>query len=211
MCRSDHEPDSGGPDSSRLGRRQPEPRFDRVAHHEFLDLSGDRHWKRVDEFDIARDLVVRDLPLAEAADLVGRQRLAGSRPDPGAEFLAIAMVGDAEDLHVLDLGMAVEEFLDLARVKVFAAADHHVLDAADDVAIALLVDHGEIAGMHPAAGVQYVGGFFRLVPIAQHHAVAAGAQFTAFAARHDAAFEIDDLDLDMRMNAPDRGHPPLQP
>jgi hypothetical protein len=47
--------------------------------------------------------------------------------------------------------MAVEEFLDLARIDVLAAADHHVLDAADDVAIALGVDGGEIAGVHPAA------------------------------------------------------------
>ena len=80
---------------------------------------------------------MRDLALAEGADLVGGQRLAGSRPDPGAELLAIAVVGDAEDLHVLDLRMAIEKFLDLARIEVFAAADHHVLDAADDVAIAL--------------------------------------------------------------------------
>ena len=60
--------------------------------------------------------------------------------------------------------MAVEELLDLARIEVLAAADHHVLDAADDVAIALVIDHGEIAGMHPAVGVEHVGGLFGLVP-----------------------------------------------
>ena len=131
-------------------------------------------------------------------------------PDPGAELLAVAVVGDAEDLHVLDLRMAIEEFLDLARIEVLAAADHHVLDAADDVAIALGVDHGEVAGVHPAVGVEHVGGLLRLVPIAQHHAVAAGAEFAALAARHDAALEIDDLDLDMRMDAADGGDPALQ-
>ena len=67
-----------------------------------------------------------------------------------------------------------------------------------------------IAGVHPAVGVEHVGGLFRLVPIAEHDAVAAGAEFAAFAARHDAALEIDHLDLDMRMDAPDGGHPPLQ-
>src|SRR5260370_21681507 len=106
--------------------------------------------------------------------------------------------------------MTIEKLLDLARVKVLAAADHHVLDAADDVAITLRVDHGDVAGMHPAIGVEHVGGFFSLIPIAQHDAVAAGAEFAAFAAGHDAAFEIDDLDLDMGVNAADRGHPALQ-
>src|SRR5882724_12974080 len=83
------------PSSRRLCRLQAEPRLDRVAHHEFLDLAGNRHREFVDEFDVARDFVVRDLALAEAADLLGRQRLAGSRPDPGAELLAVAVVGDA--------------------------------------------------------------------------------------------------------------------
>ena len=46
--------------------------------------------------------------------------------------------------------MAVEELLDLARIDVLAAADHHVLDAADDVAVALVVHGREVAGVHPA-------------------------------------------------------------
>src|SRR3984957_15766962 len=194
--------------SRRLLRLQSQSRLDRFAHQEFLDLAGDRHRKFVDEFDVARNLVVRDLALTEGADFVGRQGFAGARPDPRAQLLAITVVGDAKNLHVLDLGMAIKEFLDLARIKVLAAADHHVLDTADDVAIAFLIDDGDIAGVHPAAGVEHVGGLFGLVPIAQHDAVATGAEFAAFAAGHDAALEIDDLDLDMRMNAPDGRHPP---
>src|SRR5260370_7576033 len=65
----------------RLCRLQSKLRLDRVAHHELLDLSRHRHRKFVDELDVARDLVVRDLAVTEAANLVGRQRLAGSRPD----------------------------------------------------------------------------------------------------------------------------------
>src|SRR4029453_7578060 len=105
----------------------------------------------------------------------------------GAEFLAVAVVGDAEHLDVLDLGVAIQEFLDLARIEIFAAADHHVLDAADDVAIALGIDDGEVAGVHPAIGVEHVGGLFALVPIAQHDAVAAGAEFAALTAGYDPA------------------------
>src|ERR1700733_2842379 len=136
--------------SRRLGRLQPQSRLDGFAHHEFLDLAGDGHRKLVDEFDVARDLVVRDLALAEGAYLVGGQALAGPDADPGAQLLAVALVGDAENLHVLDLRMAIQEFLDLARIEVFAAADHQVLDAADDVAIAFVIDDGDIAGVHPA-------------------------------------------------------------
>src|ERR1700688_1057066 len=198
------------PASRRLRGLQAELLFDRFPHDKFLDLAGDGHREFVDAFDVARDLVVGDLALAEGADLLGGQRLARANPDPGAEFLAVAVVGDAEDLHVLDLGMAIEEFLDLARVEVLAAADHHVLDAADDVAIAFGVDHGDVARMHPAIGIEHVGGFLRLVPIAEHDAVAAGAEFAAFAAWHHAAVEIDHLDLDMWMNASDGGYPALQ-
>src|SRR5450755_4473478 len=193
-----------------LRRLQSELRLDLLPHHEFLDLAGDRHRKFVDEFDIARNLVVRDLSLAEAADLVGRQGLAGARPDPGAELLAVAGVRYSENLNIQDLRMTIEEFLDFPGVEILAATDHHVLDAADDVAIALGIDHGDVAGVHPPLRVEHVGGLFPLIPIAQHDAVATGAQFAPLAARHDAALEIDDLDLDMRMNPPDGGYPALQ-
>src|SRR5882724_7046518 len=104
--------------------------------------------------------------------------------------------------------MTIEEFLNFSRIKVLAAADHHVLDAADDVAIALGIDDGEVAGVHPAILVEHIGGFLALVPIAQHDTVAARAELAALAARHDLAFEVDDLDLDMWMNTPNRRHPP---
>src|SRR5882672_12807507 len=184
-----------------LCRLQSKLRLDRVAHHELLNLSGHRHRKFVDEFDVARDLVVRDLPVTEAANLVGGQRLAGSRPDPRAELLAVTIVGDAEDLNIQDLWMTKEKLLDLARVEVLTAADHHVLDAADDVAVALGIDDGDIAGAHPPLGIEHVGRLFGFVPIAEHDAVAAGAQFAPFAAWHHASLEIDNLDLDMGMDA----------
>src|SRR3990167_7896026 len=43
------------------------------------------------------------------------------------------------------LRVAVQKFFDLARVDVFAATDHHVLDAADDVHVALGVHGGQVA------------------------------------------------------------------
>src|SRR5262249_1862776 len=86
-----------------LRRLHPEPRLHRLAHQEFLDLSGHRHREFLDELHIARNLVMRDLALAEGSDLVRRQGFAGANPHPCAKLLAVAIVGDAEHLHVLDL------------------------------------------------------------------------------------------------------------
>src|ERR1700722_3408361 len=161
--------------SSGFGCLQPKAALGSLAHHELLDFSGDRHRKLVDEFDVTRNLVVGDLSLAEQADFFRAEGFAGTHPDPGAELFAISIIRNAEDLHVLDLWMPIQEFLDLPRIQVLAAANHHVLDAADDVAIALVVDHAEVAGVHPAAGVDHVGGPFRIAPVAEHDAVATGA------------------------------------
>src|ERR1700730_7057610 len=95
-----------------------------LAHQKFLDLAGDRHWKAIDEFDMARHLVVRDLPLAKGPDFLRGRGLAVAQADPGAELLAIAGIVDADHLDILDLRMAVEELLDLAWINILAAADH---------------------------------------------------------------------------------------
>ena len=83
--------------------------------------------------------------------------------------------------------MAVEEFLDLARIEVLAAANHHVLDAADDVDIALIVHRGEVAGVHPARRVDRLARRLLVVPVAAHDDVPAAAQLSGRAASQDRA------------------------
>ena len=102
--------------------------------------------------------------------------------------------------------MAEEVFLDLAREDVLAAADHHVLDAADDVAIALVVDGGEVARVHPAFGVDGFGGLFGIVPVANHDGITPRAEFARLAARDGGALLVDDLDFKMRLDAADGGN-----
>ena len=58
----------------RLLRLQPELGDRLLAHDELLDLAGDGHRELGHELDVARDLVVGDLALAELADLLGRRR-----------------------------------------------------------------------------------------------------------------------------------------
>src|SRR6185312_8009434 len=99
----------------------------------------------------------------------------------------------AEYLHVLDGRMAVEEFLDLPRIDVLPTADHHVLDAPDNVAVAVFIHRRQIACVHPAATVDRLSGAFLIVPVAKHDGIAPGAEFAGHAARHDAPFRIDDL------------------
>ena len=59
--------------------------------------------------------------------------------------------------------------------------------------------------MHPVGLVDHVRGSFVIVPVAEHHRVAANAEFACDAARHDAALRVDNLCLQMRMHAADSG------
>src|SRR6516162_11397791 len=100
---------------SSSGLLQAEPQFldHLLPHQKFLDLPGNRHRKAVDEFDVARHLVMGDLALAKSADLLRSGGLAVAQADPGAELFAIARIRHADHLHVLDLWVAVEKFFDL--------------------------------------------------------------------------------------------------
>src|SRR5205085_10385470 len=94
--------------------------------------------------------------------------------------------------------------------NVLAAADHHVLDPTDDVAIALLVDRRQIAGVHPTGRVDCLARLLLVLPIAEHDQIAAGQEFAGGPARHDAALSVDNLRLDMRHRPPDGRYPPLE-
>src|SRR5271170_1652291 len=193
---------TGWPRRSRgVDRLQPKSLFDALAHEEFLRLASDGHREGIDEFDVARNFLVSDLPAAEFLHLVRGHRLALAQPDPGAELFAVFVVGDTENLDLLNLRMAEKELLDFARIQILAAPDHHVLDASDDVAIPSLVEGGEIARVHPPRRFDDLVGLFPFVPIAEHDGIAAGAEFAGLAARNDAAFAIDDLRLEMRLDS----------
>ena len=47
-----------------------------------------------------------------------------------------------------DVRMSVEEIFNFPRVDVFSAADDHVLDPADDPAVAVLIDHANVPVMN---------------------------------------------------------------
>jgi hypothetical protein len=101
--------------------------------------------------------------------------------------------------------MLVEVVFDLARENVLAAADHHVLAAADDLAVTVGIERREVAAVHPAGAIDRLAGALRIVPVTFHHRIAACQQLAGDATRDDAAMLVDDLDFDVRLNAPDGG------
>src|SRR5579859_2745131 len=148
-----------------------------LAHQELLDFACNGHREFIDEHDIAWNLVVSDLVPAEFANLLYAGLLAWLEADPGADLLAVFGIGHANDLDIADFGVTIKELLNLAGIDIFAPTDHHVLDAPDNVDIAILIHGRQVAGMHPARPIDSAGGSVWIVPVAEHHAIAACAEF----------------------------------
>ncbi len=151
-----------------------------------------------------------DAPLAELAQRLGLDRVPRMQLDPGDDLLAVLAVRHADHLHIGHRRVGEQELLDLARIHVLAAADDHVLVAPDDLHVALVVHGRQVAGVHPARAVDGLAGRFRVVPVAEHHAVAAGAQLADLPARHDMAVLVDDLALQVRLGTTDAGDAPFE-
>src|SRR5918998_5551948 len=163
------------------GRLQPEVLDRLLAQLVLLDLPGHGHRELAAARDVARDLVASDLAAAVVAQLVFVDAGALAGDHPGHDLLAEALVRYADDLHVGDCGVAVEELLDLAGIDVLAAPDDHVLDPPDDPDVPVLVHRRQVAGVHPARRVDRLRGPLGLVPVARHHQIAARAELTGLA------------------------------
>src|SRR2546421_2335543 len=190
-------PFDGSGRSGRVGRGRLDPQlgYGDLAHSELLDLAGDRHREVVGETDISRDLVVGDTTAAETPHVVLGHL--GPRPnlDPGHDLLAEAGVRHADHLDVADVRMAVQELLDLPGVDVLPTPDDHVLDATHDADVAVAVHRGHVAGVHPPFLVDDLVGALAVVPVADHHRVAASEQFARGVAREcPGGDRVDDLD-----------------
>ncbi len=74
----------------------------------------------------------------------------------------------------------------------------------------VLVQGGEIAGVHPAGAIDCLRRALLIAPIPEHDRVAARAKLARRVGRDDAPLGVDDLHLDMRVNAADRADPALE-
>jgi hypothetical protein len=82
---------------------------------------------------------------ASAVSVVGGQRRALLRLDVRGERLAVFLVRDPEDGAVLYPRHADQHRLDLGRIDVDAAGDHHVAHAVAQEEIAIPVDVSDVA------------------------------------------------------------------
>ena len=147
-----------------------------------------------------------DLAFAELAQLLFGELLAFLGHDDRQQLFAKEFVGNADNLHISDFGMANQELFNLAREDIFAAAYHHVFEAANDVDIALRVHGRKVARMQPAITINGVGGLLRHVVIARHHQVTPAAQFATFSTWYNLTRgRVDNLDLTMRHRHPNGG------
>jgi len=103
-----------------------------LADLEFLNLAREGRRELRDETDVFRDLEISNLVPAESANLLFRRRLVRRQTHPGGDNLAQPLVRDAHHLNFADLGVGIEELLNLAGIDVFAPADDDVAGAAGE-------------------------------------------------------------------------------
>jgi len=194
-----------------IGFLEPEHLYRLFPHLELHDLARDVDGEVVHEHDVPRDFVVGDLSLAELFYVLLGHGLTGFHLHPGAELFSVFHVRHPDNVDIRDLLVVVEELLDLARVNVLPATDHHVLEPANDLEVALLVHGAEIARVVPAVLVKRGMGGRGIVVITFHNAVAAGADLADLAERYDlAGLGINDLEFCVRECTPDRGDPAFE-
>ena len=127
---------------------------------------------------------MREFPFSESLDVLGGQRAIGVAQDhPCQEFFAVRGIGHTHHLNIANCGVRVEELFDLTRVNVFATANDHVLNAAGDIQVAVLVHDRQVARMHPPSVVDRFSSLVWFVPVPAHHRVPARTQLTFLSTR----------------------------
>src|SRR5262245_8300857 len=131
-----------------------------------------RAWQARNEADRPWLLVAGKPRPAMFHQLALGDRHAGLGHHEGGHGFAPLGVGQADHRHLGDGGMQHDDVLDLLRDDGAAPGSDHLLEPADDVEIAAVVELADVAGMQPAAAECRAGG--RLVaPIARRHVAAA--------------------------------------
>src|SRR4051812_29955766 len=124
-----------------LGELLAERLLGELAHRGLGDL--------LDELDALRHPPAGDAALEEVAHLVGVEVGARLGHHAGQRPLAPALVGDADDRRLLDLGVGHDLVLELHRGDPLAAGLHDVLRAVHELDVALAGDRRHVAGAQP--------------------------------------------------------------
>src|SRR5205807_2486460 len=113
--------------------------------------------------------------------------------------------------NVRDVGVGIEELLDLARVDVFAATNNHVLDSSRDTVVSVRGVHRQVAGAQPAVGCNRGPCLQLFLVVSLHHAVAAYDELAGFAGCYDiGSTRLDDSHVQAGKDPADGAHAMLQ-
>src|SRR5215467_7868133 len=147
------------------------------------DLAHGRLRQRVEEADLLRHLVGRQLPPAVRDHLgFGERRARYSGHEQPHRFAGL-VVQPADAGAFGDPGTGGGDRFDLVRKDVEAGNDDHVLLAIDDSEKSLAVEHADVAGAEVAVGGEGVGIGLRLLPVPLHDLRALGANLARLADR----------------------------
>mmetsp|Transcript_41686 Transcript_41686/g.129731 ORF Transcript_41686/g.129731 Transcript_41686/m.129731 type:complete len:219 (-) Transcript_41686:31-687(-) len=128
--------------------------------------------------------------------------LAAHCPHRGADDLAKARVGKAEDGALAHARVVGDGGLDLRAVDVLAAADDEVLHAVEDVHEAAL-ELADVAGVEEAVGVDRLRRLLRQSVVALHNHSALDAHLPTLSVRHGLArLRVDNGDSDEQRQRP---------
>src|SRR6202167_1848788 len=157
--------------------------------------------QRVDELDALGTLETRQPRTAEILELGLSHRRALAHANESLDDLPPFDRGDADNGALVDRGMAHEDSFDFGGRDIFAAADDHVVLAAGEEDVTVVVEPSEIASRAPSLGqacIVVAAG----VPL--HDARGADDYFADLAVRQKFAVFVADANLDVGQRLADR-------
>src|SRR6266699_2352549 len=166
------------------GFLQPQRFNSLLAQNELLHFAARSHGIGVNELEVARDLLVADLALAEVAQFLLCQLLPLLETHHGQHLLAEEFIGYAENLYISDLWMANQKLLNLTGENVFPPANHHLLETTNNIDIPPRIHCCQVTCVEPPVTVDGLSSLLWHLVVAQHDEVATAAQLTTLAARH---------------------------
>src|ERR1700730_3223132 len=161
------------------------------------------------ELDAAGNLVVGEKPPAMDDQFVRAKSLSRLPYNAGRDEFAPLWVGYAEDRRFENRRMLVNDGFDLAGVDVFAARDDHVLQAVENVEIAVGVAIADVSRTEHSV-LERAARFLRIIPVAAHDIGAARHQFTMLPGFNLPAQLVHDPHVDPGTGSPTRHEPGLR-
>src|ERR1700722_6156727 len=168
------------------------------------DLPERVFWQRVDELDGLGSLEARQAGAAELLDTCGVGLFSRAQHHVCLHRLTPFDRRNSNDRGLIDGRMAHQHGLDFRRRDILTAANDHVVLAAGEEHVAILIDPAEVAGGAPAVRES---GVVLASRIALHDARGADDNLSHFAVRQELAVIVAHLDFDVGQRLADRIEP----